>query len=117
MRRFPFKYVIESYDYKELGEIFLKKLSENEWVLDKSLNLENDNKLNEFFKKNYESFKNFGGDMETLLFNSKIAHSKRIFGKKPELRKKMNMSDIKLGFELFSNNKKKDINIPYGMYI
>ena len=55
--------------------------------------------------------------METLLFNSKIAHSKRIFGKNPELRKKMNITDIKLGYELFKNNKKKDISIPYGMYI
>jgi hypothetical protein len=81
------------------------------------LNLDDKNKLNDFFKKNYDSFKNFGGDMETLLFNSKIAHSKRIFGKKPELRKKMKFSDIKLGFELFKNNKKKDLIIPFGMYI
>ena len=87
-------------------------------MLDESLNLNNDNKLNEFFKKNYEMFKNFGGDMETLLFSSKIAHSKRIFGKNPNLRKKMIMEDITLGFEIFKNNKKKkSINIPFGLYI
>ena len=117
VRRFPFKYVIESYDYKELGQIFINKLLENGWILDESLNLKDDNKLNDFFKLNYKSFKNFGGDMEILLFNSKIAHSKRIFGKNPDLRKKMSMSDIKLGYELFKNNKKKDISIPYGMYL
>ena len=118
VRRFPFKYVIDSYDYKELGQIFINKLLDNEWILDESLNLDDKNKLNEFFQKNYDSFKNFGGDMETLLFSSKIAHSKRIFGKKPELRKKMILSDIKLGFDLFKNNKKKkDIIIPFGMYV
>merc|ERR1712146_653494 len=88
------------FDYKELGQIFINKLLDNEWKLDDSLNLDDKNKLNEFFQKNYDSFKNFGGDMETLLFSSKIAHSKRIFGKKPTLRKKMTLSDIKLGFDL-----------------
>lgn len=118
VRRFPFKYEIDSYDFKELGQIFINKLEENNWMLDESLNLNNDNKLNEFFKKNYEMFKNFGGDMETLLFSSKIAHSKRIFGKNPNLRKKMIMEDITLGFEIFKNNKKKkSINIPFGLYI
>jgi len=118
VRRFPFKYTIDSYDYKELGQIFINKLSENDWMLDKSLNLDDNNKLNDFFKKNYDSFKNFGGDMETLLFNAKIAHSKRIFGKHPELRKKMTINDINSGFEFFKNNKKKkDTFIPFGMYV
>lgn len=118
VRRFPFKYMIESYDYKELGQIFINKLSENGWILDESLNLDDNNKLNEFFKKNYDSFKNFGGDMETLLFSAKIAHSKRIFGKNPELRKKMTISDINSGFEYFkSNKKKKEVFIPFGMYV
>lgn len=118
VRRFPFKYSIESYDYNELGQIFINKLLENGWELEDSLNLDEKNKLNEFFKKNYDSFKNFGGDMETLLFNSKIAHSKRIFGKNPKLRKKMILSDINEGYNLFkSNKKKKDIIIPFGMYV
>ena len=118
VRRFPFKYTIDSYDYKELGQIFINKLSENGWVLDESLNLDDNNKLNDFFKKNYDNFKNFGGDMETLLFSAKIAHSKRIFGKNPELRKKMILDDIDSGFEFFkSNKKKKEVFIPFGMYV
>ena len=33
----------------------------------------------DFFKKNYCYFNNFGGDIETFIFKCKIEHSKRVF--------------------------------------
>ena len=44
------------------------------------------------------------GDIETLIFNIKMVHSKRVFCK-PELRKKLNFEDIKNGFDKFCNNR------------
>ena len=44
------------------------------------------------------------GDMETLLFNCKITHSKRVFGN-DDLKKKINIEDIEQGFNNFNNNR------------
>ena len=64
-----------------------------------------------FFKDNYDSFKNMAGDVETLIFNCKIEHSKRVFCL-PEQRKKLNYDDIRKGFEVFckSRGNKKETN-------
>lgn len=110
-RRFPFRYDISPYKFDELGEIFLKKVNNGDWLLDKSLKIEKENKLYDFFKDNYENFKNFGGDMETLLFCCKICHSKRIFGKNPNLRKKIDFDDLKNGLDTFKNFKKLKDNV------
>tara|TARA_X000000950_G_C13876686_1_gene645128 strand:- start:397 stop:1680 length:1284 start_codon:yes stop_codon:yes gene_type:complete len=111
-RRFPFRYEINAYNYSELCEIFIKKIIFEDW----KINFEN-KKLLEFFQKKYNDFKNFGGDMEILLFSTKIAHSLRIFGKDPKLRKKINFEDIKNGFEIFIESRKKKDIIPYGLYV
>lgn len=116
-RRFPFRYDIMPYKFDELGKIFLKKINSFEWKLDKNLQLKKENNLYNFFKDNYEYFKNYGGDMETLLFSCKICHSKRVFGKNPKLRKMLNFEDILNGFETFKNYKKLKDNIPLGLYI
>ena len=39
----------------------------------------NDDLPDKFFKDNMKFFKNYAGDMETLLFNIKMEHSKRLF--------------------------------------
>ena len=60
-----------------------------------------------------DHFKHFAGDMETLLLNTKTAHSLRVFGKHPKLRKNINISDIESGIETFisnRNNKKENTN-------
>lgn len=110
-RRFPFRYDISPYKFDELGEIFLKKVNMFDWKLDKNLKIEKENKLYDFFKSNYDNFKNYGGDMETLLFCSKICHSKRIFGKDPKMRKMINYDDLNDGLESFKNFKKVKDNV------
>ena len=71
---------------------------------------EKDIKTN-FFENNYSNFKNMAGDMETLLFNCKIAHGKRVFCK-PNEKKILTLEDIKNGFDRFNDgrgNKEKNI--------
>jgi len=42
--------------------------------------------------------------METLFTKTKIAHSRRVFCKPEEMKKKITMKDLENGFELFIKN-------------
>ena len=115
-RRFAFRYNIEPYNFEELGFIFINKL--NEWKISDELKMVEGNNLYNFFKSNYNDFPNYGGDMESLFLSVKIAHSLRIFCKNPNLRKILIFEDIKKGFKIFKDSKKKDIISGYkSMYL
>ena len=106
-RRFSFRYNIEDYTGAELCEIFKMKVNKEEWTYEDDIK-----ELNEFFDKNVKSFPRFGGDIETLFLKTKIMHSRRIMFKNPNLRKKLNFTDVKKGFDKFSNVRKgKDKNV------
>jgi hypothetical protein len=74
-RRFPFRFDIEKYNYKELSEILMKKIIEYNYYEIKFTNDE----LIKLIKENNKYFINQGGDMETLFLNIKITHNKRVF--------------------------------------
>jgi len=93
--RFIWRFEIDSYSYIELMKIFQKKINDIGWEL---IEVKED-----WFKKNISYFTNYGRDMETLLLKTKIAHSKRVFGK-PELLKKISLEDLNKGFDLFKDN-------------
>ena len=88
-RRFTFRYDITGYNPKELMEIFLLKLSQGAWGTEFKI-LEGDSektknhkkkeaeKLEQFFKDNKSEFPNYGGDIETLFLNCKIAHCRKV---------------------------------------
>ena len=104
-RRFTFRYNIQKYTAKELKLIFHEMVKKLGWTIN-----EKDIKTN-FFEDNYSNFKNMAGDMETLLFNCKIAHGKRVFCK-PNEKKILTLEDIKNGFDRFNDgrgNKEKNI--------
>jgi len=67
-------------------------------------------KLLIFFEKNKQYFPNFGGDIETLIFQSKIEHCKRVFFKDDNEKKILTIEDINNGFENLKKNKKIDNN-------
>tara|TARA_B110000037_G_scaffold124743_1_gene142129 strand:+ start:708 stop:1976 length:1269 start_codon:yes stop_codon:yes gene_type:complete len=115
-RRFVFRYNIDSYNSSELCKILIKKINDNNWNLDSSLK---EKEINSFFEKNMNNFPHYGGDVELLFLSCKIAHSLRIFGKDPKLRKNINIKDIETGFELFISHKKEKENtsIINNMYI
>jgi SpoVK/Ycf46/Vps4 family AAA+-type ATPase len=99
-RRFSFVYTIEPYIAKELREIFIKMVRDIKWDIVSETDIGLD-----FFEKNHSCFKFYGGDMETLLFNCKLEHSKRTFGT-AEPKKKFNREDLDNGFKVFLFNRK-----------
>lgn len=113
-RRFTFRYTIDPYTEEELRLIFLKMVSDIGWTVK-----EEDIPL-KFFKDNYSCFKNMAGDIETLIFNIKIEHAKRVFCK-PNCRKIIKYEDIKKGFEVFCENrgskKEEEPSVWKSMYI
>jgi hypothetical protein len=114
-RRFTFRYNIEKYTAEELKLIFYEMVKKLGWTIN-----EKDIKT-KFFEENYSNFKNMAGDMETLLFNCKIAHGKRVFCK-PKEKKILTLEDIKNGFKRFNEgrgNDKEDVReqIWKNMYI
>lgn len=100
-RRFSFKYVIDKYSGEDLCKIFLLKLEQEKWVYDDS-----DTKLKDFFIKNYLKFPRYGGDMETLFLQTKIVHSRRVFMKNPNLKKKIKLLDIEAAMKNFTVHRK-----------
>ena len=114
-RRFPFKYVIDDYSAIELKDIYLKKVKDINWTIERDIT---EDYLCKFFTENKEEFKNYGGDIENLILNSKFTHSKRVFNLHPYKRKIINKSDFDTAFERFKNNKKnKDDSMPMSMYV
>lgn len=114
--RFIWRFKIDDYTSSELMQILQKKIKEQLWEL------ENENILSiNWFEKRKENFKNYGRDMELLLFHIKIEHSKRIYGKDAKERKKITSIDLEKGYESFlENSKNKDKNLPnhiYGLYV
>ena len=89
--RFIWRFTIESYDYKELMNIFVKLMEQHEWSW-----YDNENELEKlsWFERNKDSFVFFGRDMESLFTYVKISHGKRIYGKEEEYKKKITMEDL-----------------------
>lgn len=116
-RRFPWCYDIETYSNMDLKKIFIHQVLENSWDFDKKVQFNNYELLNEIFK-NKEIFDQNGGDTLILFDKVKICHSRRVFGKKKKYKKVLNMTDIKLGMELFKTFKTKKITNepPFGFY-
>jgi SpoVK/Ycf46/Vps4 family AAA+-type ATPase len=101
--RFIWRFYMKPYSPKELMQIFYKKVNDSLWKTDID-----ESELISWFTKNFSSFKNNGRDMELLFTYVKVSHSKRIYGCDPELRKKINMTDISKAFNVFLDNKKND---------
>lgn len=108
-RRFPFKFRIDAYTSDELKEIFIDKLRKFGWKFNQSVAMD---KLSLFFKTNEKEFPNFGGDIENFFKSCQFAHSKRMIGKHPNQRKKINFDDITNGLEKFKKNKRNDDTKP-----
>ena len=105
-RRFPFRYTISKYSPEEMKDIFLLKIKNIKW----STNI-NEDIITDFFDRNKDSFKHYGGDIQNLITNIKTVHGRRVFGKKEEL-KLITKEDLDKGFEKYSSfkNKKKEEN-------
>ena len=94
-RRFPFRYNIEPYSYDELAEILINKLEKDNWEISDK------NYLLELINNNYNYFNHFGGSMEILMLNIKLAQAINI-----NTNYKIITNDIlNKGLEMYINNK------------
>ncbi len=100
--RFIWRFKIDEYTPRELSKIFIKKINETEWTFS-----DNECPTEKWFEKNKENFRNYGRDIELLFTYTKISHSKRIYGKPVEERKKLLLIDLNSGLEMLKNNKKQ----------
>jgi hypothetical protein len=97
-RRFSIHFTMEPYDAKALVEIFIKKVLESGWGIERGALTE------EFMKEQYAHFKYFGGDMELLFVKCKITHSKNLLAGKSKIKRCISDVDVKDGFALFMKN-------------
>lgn len=101
--RFIWRFYLDKYDYGELKEIFLKKIKENNWMLDIE-----DKELLLWFKEKYKNFQYYGRDVELLFSYIKVCHGRRLYGKSNDLRKRINIDDINNGYKQFLKNKSNE---------
>lgn len=99
--RFVWRFKTDDYSSGELNEIFCKKVGDAGWSMDNAQGVMVDAA---WFGDKMGYFKFFGRDMETLLAKVKIAHSRRVFGKKAELKTKITSEDMERGLKLYLEN-------------
>jgi SpoVK/Ycf46/Vps4 family AAA+-type ATPase len=98
--RFTWRFKMDDYSYEDLYNIFSKKVRDIGWEIH-----ENSGITIEWFKKNKEHFKCYGRDIENILAKTKIAHSKRVFCKPENEKKKINLKDLENGFKKYLKNE------------
>ena len=104
--RFIWRFSIDTYTPKELMQIFKQKVELTEWQFI------DDNVLSEkWFHTNKEHLKSYGRDVEILLTYVKICHSRRIYGKHKDIRKKITKNDMDSGLALMLVNKETKDNL------
>ena len=103
--RFTWRFKIDDYNAADLHNIFIKKIQDSGWIM-------NDSVINvKWFEKHKGIFKFYGRDIETLFAKTKITHSRRVFCLEENEKKKITMSDIEKGLELYlKHGNKKDEN-------
>jgi hypothetical protein len=115
-RRFPYRFTIEDYTAEDLCKIYQTILARSGW----KINQEEENKMVEFFRKERESFKFNGGDLENFVHFSKLAFAKNKIFKVGGNEKVIQMEDVLGGFELYGANKnkmeKESAAVPMFMY-
>ena len=113
-RRFNFRYTIDEYTPANLRLILIKLIKEQDWKIQEP---ETESLPLVFFEKHHSEFTNFGGDMETLLFNIKISHSKRVFMLKHDVKKIIIKEDLFNGHKKFLDNKESGKKNPIPAYL
>jgi len=98
--RFTWRFKTDDYTYEDLYNIFLKKIKEIGWEI-----AVNSGITSEWFKKNKDYLKFYGRDIETILAKTKIMHSKRVFCKNENEKRKILLADLENGFKIYLKNE------------
>lgn len=114
--RFIWRFHIEKYSHEELLQIFVMKVAKNGW----SVSIDSP-VLEKWFQKHSLFLPHFGRDIELLFTYIKICHSRRIYGLKEDVRKKVIMEDLEKGWKMFLENngsKPEVVNVSLlGLYV
>jgi len=98
--RFVWRFKTDEYKADDLFKIFIKKVNDIGWIIHE------ESKISvEWFKKNIDYFKFYGRDIETFLSKAKIAHSRRVFCKSEDEKRKLTVNDLDKGLEMFLKNE------------
>jgi SpoVK/Ycf46/Vps4 family AAA+-type ATPase len=101
--RFTWRFKTDDYTAEDLYNIFIKKVNDIGWCIDNDSGIKQ-NINTKWFEKNKDYFKFYGRDIETFLAKTKIAHSRRVFCKKKNEKKKITIEDMEQGLIIFLNN-------------
>lgn len=112
-RRFRMVFEIKKYSDNELAMIFDMMVSKKKWSLDEKLVENNMKNLTKFINENRTFFKYCGGDIESFLQNVRDAHSLRVFGKHPKMKKIITYEDILEGFKMFEKSTDREDDIMF----
>lgn len=100
--RFVWRFNIDNYTYDNLWQIFQHKVKVAGWTCDDALSQSG----KAWFKTKFDTFTGLGRDVDTLLFKTKIAHSRANYGKCDELTKYMlSIADLNAGYNLFMKSR------------
>jgi adenylate kinase family enzyme len=94
-RRFRFVYNLDGYTSEELYEILIKKIKDDDWIIDDT------NFLKNFIQTNLDKFEHYGGSIEAYLTNIKISHSLNLNAQNKHILNE----DLINGFDSYIKNK------------
>ena len=97
--RFTWRFKTDEYSGEDLYHIFLKMVKDIGWECEDTQITAN------WFNEKKEYFKFYGRDIETVLAKTKIAHSRRIFCKSENEKRKIILKDLDKGFEFYLKNE------------
>ena len=101
--RFVWRFKIDNYTYDDLWQIFLHKVKVAGWTCDDVLSQSG----KAWFKTKFDNFTGLGRDVDTLLFKTKISHSRANYGKTVDDASKymLSVADLNAGFVLFMKSR------------
>jgi SpoVK/Ycf46/Vps4 family AAA+-type ATPase len=108
--RFTWRFKLDSYKPGELKSIYEKQVRDFGWTVASAAGADghghgHGNALcDEWFAAHMDYFTTYGRDMETLFTKTKIAHSRRVFGRPNSTKTEITMTDLENGFKLFIDN-------------
>jgi Cdc6-like AAA superfamily ATPase len=97
--RFVWRFKIDNYTFDDLWQIFQHKVKVAGWSCDDALIAGG----KAWFKTKFDSLTGLGRDVDTLLFKTKICHSRANYGK--EVKFVLSIADLNAGYDLFMKSR------------
>uniref|UniRef100_A0A6C0KR42 AAA+ ATPase domain-containing protein n=1 Tax=viral metagenome TaxID=1070528 RepID=A0A6C0KR42_9ZZZZ len=110
-RRFPWLHKIQAYTPSQLAKITIKLIRDIQWAT-----IVGEEELTELISHHKELFQHAGGDVETFISKTKIAHANRVFTLDSEIKFILTKDDFLEGINIVKENKEKEEKRYMDMY-